>query len=189
MIKFVANILLRQVQEGRLFLLDNPHRIRLCELDIIKEIPDPPEVVTVVGEAGAFRAEIVKLFKFMGNTRGMTGFLGQKLSHPASSTASLFKARAPNLARSTALLTAWVSQMDPQRFGKYEVWAATAPVEDLSQRNSIFTEIEAAFVNTARRPYNLDLEGKMAKDIADLLRMGPDPDRNQVGGGGNLGRR
>lgn len=85
LVRFVCEVALLQLHNKCFFLIENPLRSRLCDLEFLLQLLEHPEVWSVVFDTGAWGAEvdgqmIAKPMRFVGNLPGLDEVIGKRLT-------------------------------------------------------------------------------------------------------------
>ena len=184
--RFVSDLLREQRHQGRFFLLENPQTSRLWQQQEILEIVDLPGVSSAVCHLGAFGAEaegypLRKPLRFLSNLPEMITDLSHKLSDTDLLYCEPVKGRAAAASHEypdalgysiAACLRRKLQELQPQRFGNYETFATARPVTEPEEWKPVFETIKKMFGDSgAKRPFLIDVDGDLGKQLASLFRM------------------
>ncbi|CAK9092423.1 UbiA prenyltransferase domain-containing protein 1, partial [Durusdinium trenchii] len=188
LVEFAAQLAWLQMEEGRLFLIENPVKSRLWSLPCIEALMSHYGVWTSTTDAGAWGAEIddkpvIKGLRFIGNQPGLDHVLNKRLTPAQREYCTTIQGKMTKASQVypdhlvCAVLTelrAWVHQFEPYRFALPQMVYAVVPaqpVADLTLWQPVVEEVERRWQNTTRRPFYIEPTEPLGHQIHQLTRM------------------
>ena len=185
--RLIRKLLDLQLDGGRACVLENPRRSRLWEMDEFRDLGDFPGMAECIVDSGAYGGTtvdgepIVKPFKFLTNIPGAAARLDKRLSE----TQRMYtvpvqgKNTKPSQVYPQKLVEAllylyhdYIRNKGVTRLPLHQALATfQSPVSDLGAWDPIVTMLERSFGTSSTRPFYVDVDSDVGKNIGDLLRM------------------
>ena len=184
--QLVRHLIASQLEDGRAFVLENPHRSRLWEMPEFRDLRHHPGVCECVVDSGAYGGTtetgepIIKPFKFWTSIPGASTWLNLRMTpaqkcyttpvEGAHTTASqVYPAKLV-----TTLLKMfydYIRMKEPARFGYYQAFPIFQnPVSDLAAWDPVADTLARSFGTTTTRPFYVPM-GDIGKKVSELFWM------------------
>ena len=187
LVEFAVAVALRQHRAGRYFLLENPQRSQLWNLEEVTDLLGLRGVWTTDLDCGAYGAEvdgqpIAKPMRWAGNQPGLHEQLNRRLTPlqkmyctPIQGKLTRRSQEYPDELCHAVLqeLRALIFQKEPLRFGppQHKVYATAYPTSDLDLWDDIVKYVDNVYERGAKRPFNFPVDSDMGKRIQELFRI------------------
>ncbi|CAK9114796.1 Protease Do-like 9 [Durusdinium trenchii] len=187
LVEFAVAVALRQHRAGRYFLLENPQRSQLWNLEEVTDLLGLRGVWTTDLDCGAYGAEvdgqpIAKPMRWAGNQPGLHEQLNRRLTPlqkmyctPIQGKLTRRSQEYPDELCHAVLqeLRALIFQKEPLRFGppQHKVYATAYPTADLDLWDDIVKYVDNVYERGAKRPFNFPVDSDMGKRIQELFRI------------------
>ena len=185
--RLIRKLLDLQLDGERAFVLENPRHSRLWEMDEFRDLGDFPGIAECIVDSGAYGGTttdgepVIKPFKFLTNIPGAATVLNKRLSE----TERMYtvpvqgKDTKPSQVYPQKLVDAllhlyhdYIRAQDVTRFPLHQALATfQSPVSDLAAWDPIVTMLERSFGTSSTRPFYVDVDSDVGKNIGDLLGM------------------
>lgn len=185
LVELACELAIFQHKHGRYFLIENPQRSRLWELQPILDVESMPLVWKTTLDTGAFGAEVhghrvAKPMTFLGNIPELDEVITRRLSQEERQACTPIEGKLtrpsqeyPDQLVQTILkhMKKIVQLREPQRFAHQQVFAVTQPTMDLSAWKDILDHVNQTFERSSKRPFYIDIGSELGQKIGNLARM------------------